>query len=359
MALFSRKNEAMVGIDISSTAVKLLEFARAGKSYRVVSYSVVPLPADSVIDKQIVNTEAVAGAISQAAKKARTSATTAAVAVSGSAVINKIMQMPANLKGDELEQMVLLEADQHIPYSSDEVHMDFEVQGPTEGDPDMMDVLLSASRSEYVDTRISALEMAGFKPKVVDVEAFALENACDLLRHQMPTEGDKKTIAVFDIGASMTSFTVLHDHKSVYVRDQVFGGKQLTESIMEHYGLSFAEAGRAKKTGEGLPEGYKDDVIQPFLDDLVQTVNRSMQLFFSASAKHSHVDEVILAGGTAQMEGTVEIIAERLGVPVCVADPFGKMKIDAKAKPKVLQNDAPAMLIAAGLAMRAFDPDRG
>lgn len=359
MGLFRRKNEAMVGIDISSTAVKLLEFARAGKGYRVVSYSVVPLPADSVIDKQIVNTEAVAGAISQAKKKARTSATSAAVAVSGSAVINKIMQMPANLKGDELEQMVLLEADQHIPYSSDEVHMDFEIQGPTEGDPDMMDVLLSASRSEYVDTRISALELAGLKPKLVDVEAFALENSCDLLRHQMPTEGDQKTIAVFDIGASMTSFTVLHDHKSVYVRDQVFGGKQLTESIMERYGLSYAEAGRAKKTGEGLPEGYQEDVIQPFLDDMVQTVNRSLQLFFSASAKHSNVDEVILAGGTAQMKGAVEIVSERLGLPVCVADPFGKMKIDAKAKPKVLQNDAPAMLIAAGLAMRAFDPARG
>lgn len=358
MALFSRKNEAMVGIDISSTAVKLLEFTPAGQGYRVVSYSVVPLPADSVIDKQIVNIEAVSGAISQAVKKARTSATAAAVAVSGSAVINKIMQLPANLKGDELEQMVMLEAEQHIPYSSDEVHMDYEVLGPTDGDPDMMDVLLSASRSEYVDTRISALERAGLKAKVVDVEAFSLENACELLRHQMPTAGDEKTIAVFDIGASMTSFTVLHDHKSVYVRDQVFGGKQLTESIMERYGLSFSEAGRAKKTGEGLPEGYQDDVIQPFLDDLVQTVNRSMQLFFSASAKHSHVDEVILAGGTAQMEGTVEIIAERLGVPVCIADPFGNMKIDAKAKPKVLQNDAPAMLIAAGLAMRAFDPER-
>ncbi|MFT5062672.1 MAG: type IV pilus assembly protein PilM [Gammaproteobacteria bacterium] len=358
MSLFRRKNEAMLGIDISSTAVKLLEFARAGKGYRVVSYSVVPLPADSVIDKQIVNIDAVAGAIRQSVKKARTSATSAVVAVSGSAVINKIMQMPANLKGDELEQMVLLEADQHIPYSSEEVHMDFEVLGPTEGDPDMMDVLLSASRSEYVDTRISALERAGLKAAIVDIEAFALENACDLLRHQMPTAGDAKTIAVFDIGASMTSFTVLHDLKSVYVRDQVFGGRQLTDSIMERYGLTFAEAGRAKKTGEGLPEGYQDEVIQPFLDDLVHMVNRSMQLFLSASAKHSHVDEVILAGGTAQMSRTVEVIAERLGVPVCVADPFGQMKIDAKAKPKVLQSDAPAMLIAAGLAMRAFGPER-
>lgn len=359
MALFGRKKEALVGIDISATTVKLLEFARQGNSYRVLSYSVVPLPADSIIDKQVVDPEAVGKAINKAIKKSRTSATGAVVAVSGSAVISKIMQMPANIKGDELEQMVDLEADQHIPYAADEVHKDFEVIGPTDGDSDSVDVLLTASRSEYVGSRVIALELAGIKPRIVDIEAYALENACALLRHQMPEEGVDKTIAVFDIGASTTSFTVLHNHKAVYVRDQVFGGRQLTESIMERYGISYAEAGRAKKTGEGLPEGYQEEVIQPFLHDLVQMVNRSLQLFFSASTKYGNVDQVILAGGTSQMTGSADAVSERLGFPVVVADPFASMKIDSKAKPKALKNDAPAMLIAAGLALRAFDEPRG
>jgi type IV pilus assembly protein PilM len=247
----------------------------------------------------------------------------------------------------------MLEADQYIPYPLEEVNLDFEIIGPSQDDPERVDVLLAASRSENVEVRVDAIQIAGLQAKVIDVEAYAMENAFALLRQQMPDNGLDKTIAVVDVGATMTTLNVLHDLKTIYTREQVFGGKQLTEEIQRRYGLSYEEAGMAKRQG-GLPDNYIPEVLEPFKEAMAQQVSRSLQFFFSSS-QYSTVDHIVLAGGSSSIPGVDELIEQSQGVPTTVANPFSNMVISPKIKAQVLSNDAPALMIACGLALRSFD----
>ena len=351
--LFTQKQPVVLGLDISSTAIKLLELSQSGDRLRVESYAVEPLPANSVIEKNIADVEAVGAAIKRAVKRSASRTKLAAVAVAGSAVITKIIAMPAALTEDEMEQQIELEADQYIPYPLEEVNLDFEIIGPSENDPERIDVLLAASRSENVDIRIAAIELAGLKAKIVDVEAYAIENAFSLLIPQLPEQGIDQTIAIIDIGATMTTLNVMHDRKTIYTREQVFGGKQLTEEIQRRYGLSYEEAGMAKRQG-GLPDNYVPEVLEPFKDAMTQQVSRSLQ-FFYGSSQYNNVDHIILAGGSAMIPGIDEMIANKLGVHTSVANPFTNMTLASRVKAQSLSNDAPALMIAAGLAMRSFD----
>jgi type IV pilus assembly protein PilM len=220
-----------MGVDVSSTAVKILELSGGGGKFRIEAYAVEPLPANAVVEKNITDVEVVGEAIGRAMKRAQTKNKLSALAVPGSAVITKVITMPGNLSDDEMASQIELEADQYIPYSLDEVNLDFEVIGPSESDPDRVEVLLAASRNENVDVRVAAAEIGGLTCKIVDVEAFALENAFSLIAKDLPTGGIGETIALVDIGATMTTLSVLSDLKIIYAREQVFGGKQLTEEI--------------------------------------------------------------------------------------------------------------------------------
>lgn len=344
----------LIGLDISSSAIKLLEFGKRGDQLMVEAYSVEPLPINAVADKQIVEAEVVADAIRRAVARAGTRTKNAAVAVAGSSVITKIIQMSSSLNDHDMEEQIKAEADQYVPYPIEEVNMDFQVLGGSERDSGKVDVLLAACRREQVEQRVAAVEMAGLKPTVVDIEAYALENACQFLTHQMPNEGRNKTVAVIDMGASTTSVLVLHNNETIYTRDQAFGGKQLTEDIMRIYGMSYEDAGKAKRTGQ-LPEGFEQDVLQHFLSDMAQQIDRSFQFFFAASAAHSQIDQIILAGGCAHIAGVDAAIQDRLQIPSVVARPFSRMAVSARAKPTVLAKDEAALLIACGLAHRAFD----
>ena len=351
--LFKRTNPPLIGLDISSTAIKLLELSRSGSRYRVESYAVEPLPPNSVVEKNITDVDAVGEAVRRAVKRSGTRIRHAAVAIAGSSTITKVIPMPAGLNDDDLEAQIELEADQYVPYPLEEVNLDFEVLGPTEKNPDTVDVLLAACRSENVDLRSAAVETGGLGTEIMDVESFASENAFALLADQLPDQGMERTVAVIDVGATMTTLNVMHDLKSVYTRDTVFGGKQLTEEIMRRYGLSYEEAGMAKRQG-GLPENYLTDVLEPFKEAMVQQASRSLQFFYSSSP-HSKVDHIVLAGGSASIPGIDEMLQEKLGVETIIANPFASMSLSARVKPQTLSNDAPALLIACGLALRSFD----
>lgn len=351
--MFKPSKPPLIGLDVSSTAIKLLELGRSGDRLRVESYAVEPLPPNSVIEKNISDVEAVGEAIRRAVKRSGTRSRNAAAAVAGSAVITKTISMPAALTEDEMEQQIQLEADQYIPYPLEEVNLDFEILGPSENDPERVDVLLAASRSENVDVRIAAIELAGLKARVIDVEAYAMENAFSMLASQLPDQGMDQTIAVVDVGATMTTLNVLHDLKTIYTREQVFGGKQLTEEIQRRYGLSYEEAGMAKRQG-GLPDNYVPEVLEPFKEAMAQQVSRSLQFFFSSS-QYNSVDHIVLAGGSAMLGDIDEMIANKLGVHTTVANPFTNMTLASRVKAQSLSNDAPALMIACGLAMRSFD----
>ena len=352
MPIFRRKTNALLGLDISSTAVKLLELAQVGARYRVESYGVMPLPQEAVAEKNIVDVEAVGNAINKAVKRAGTKTKNAAVAVAGSAVITKVITMSAGLSDEDMASQIELEADQHIPYPREEVNLDFEVISEPRRD-DTVDVLLTASRSENVDVRVSALEVAGLTAKIVDVEAYAMESAMGLVSHQLPNNAQDKTIAIIDVGSMMTTLNVVHDHRMIYTREHVFGGKQLTEEIQRRYGLSYEEAGLAKKQG-GLPDNYVPEVLEPFKDAMAQQVSRALQFFFSSS-QYNSVDHILLVGGCASIPGVDELIESKIGTSTSTANPFANMALASRIKPHSISNDAPALMVACGLAMRRFD----
>lgn len=352
LGFLEQKAKPVLGLDISSTSVKLLELSRHGDGYRVESYAVKALPPNAVVEKNINEVEAVAEVVQSVIALSKSKIRQAAVAVAGSAVITKLIEMPGGLSDDAMETQITLEADQYIPYPLEEVAIDFEVQGPSERNPEQVDVLLAACRRENVDLRVDVLELADLQPKVVDVEAYTMERAFSLVAEQLEDQEDQ-IVAVVDIGATMTTLSVLLSGKTIYTREQLFGGKQLTEEIQRRYGLSTEEAGLAKKQG-GLPDDYEIEVLEPFKDAVVQQVTRSLQFFFSSS-QYNDVDHIILAGGVAAMEGLVELIEEKLGTQTSVANPFANMAVSPKVNAVSLANDAPSLMIATGLAMRSFD----
>lgn len=351
--LFSKKANAVLGVDISSTSVKLLELSRSGNRYKVEAYAVEPLPANAVVEKNIVEVEGVGLALARVLGKSRASARQAAVAVAGSAVITKLVEMDAGLSDEELETQLKLEADQYIPYPLEEVAIDFEVQGPAPRNPERVEVLLAACRKENVEAREAALSLAGLSTRVVDVEAYALERTYDLLAPQLGKRGENLAVAVVDIGATMTTLSVLLNGRTLYTREQLFGGRQLTEEIQRRYGLTLEEAGLAKRQG-GLPEDYEREVLQPFREAVVQQVSRSLQFFFASGQLHE-VDCILLAGGTASIPGLARLIEEKLGTATRVANPFADMTLNSRINAAALAADAPALMIACGLAMRSFD----
>ncbi|VVN96806.1 pilus assembly protein PilM [Pseudomonas fluorescens] len=352
LGLFNKKANTLLGIDISSTSVKLLELSRTGNRFRVEAYAVEPLPVNAVVEKNIAELEGVGQALSRLLLKAGTGVRNVAVAVAGSAVITKTIEMDAGLSDEEMENQLKIEADQYIPYPIEEVAIDFEVQGYSARNPERVEVLLAACRKENVEVREAALAMAGLTARVVDIEAYALERSFGLLQAQLGSPQEPSTVAVVDIGATMTTLSVLHNGRIIYTREQLFGGRQLTEEIQRRYGLSKEEAGLAKKHG-GLPDDYLNEVLQPFKDALVQQVSRSLQFFF-ASGQHNRVDYILLAGGTASLGGLDRLIEQRLGTSTRVANPFADMTLGSKVNAGALASDAPAMMIACGLALRSF-----
>jgi type IV pilus assembly protein PilM len=351
--LFNKKSNAMLGLDISSTSVKLLELGKSGDRYRVESYGVEPLPPNAVVEKNISDVEGVGEAIGRLVGRSKTGVKQAAVAAAGSAVITKVIEMDAGLSDAEMETQIEVEADQYIPYPLDEVAIDFEELGPSNRGEDRVEVLLAACRRENVELRQAALEVGGLKAKVVDIEAYGMRRAFSLLHPQIGEGVEDMVVAILDIGATMTTLSVITGDRSVYTREQLFGGKQLTEEIQRRYGLSVEEAGRAKKQG-GLPDDYEKEVLQPFKESVLQQVTRSLQFFFSSS-QYDDVDCIVLAGGTASIDGLAEMVEAKLGTRTIIANPFLNMSVAAKVDVEALTNDAPAMMIACGLAMRSFD----
>ncbi|TXK62521.1 pilus assembly protein PilM [Alkalisalibacterium limincola] len=352
MGLFGNSNPPLIGVDISSTAVKLLQLSQSGGRYRVDHYAVEPLPPNAVVEKNIVEVEAVGDAIKRALARSGSKVKHAAAAVAGSAVITKVIPVQGNLSEDELEDQVEFEARQYIPYPIEEVSLDFEVLGPVPGNPELINVLLAASRTENVEIRQSALDLAGLAPKVIDVEAFAMENAYQLIADQLAVQKDA-LVALVDVGATMTNLNVLRNQRSIYTREQVFGGKQLTDEVVRRFGLSYEEAGLAKRQG-GLPESYEVEVLEPFKEAMVQQISRLLQ-FFYAGSEFNRIDQIVLAGGCASIAGIADMVEEQLGVPTVVANPLANMSLGPRVQAHALAQDAPAMMIACGLALRSFD----
>jgi type IV pilus assembly protein PilM len=353
--LFKPKAPPLFGLDISSSSVKMLEVAEAGKSvYRVERYSIEPLPRDAVVDGNINNLEAVTEAVKRAYKRLATRTKHVAMAVPTGAVISKKIVVAAGLREEELELQVETEANQYIPFALEEVNLDFQSLGAAPSNPEEQEVLIAATRKEKVEDRVAVAESAGLKALVMDVEAFAQQAALGLVVHSLPGGGKDQNVAVVDVGANVMNVTVLRNDQSVYTREQAFGGNQLTQDIVTRYGMSPEEAENAKRSG-GLPDDFETEVLRPFMENLSMEVQRALQFFFTSTQYHS-IDHILLAGGSAVIPGLESIVNTRTQVPTSVANPFASMQTSPRVQLKRLMVDAPSLIVACGLAMRRFDP---
>ncbi len=352
--LFGQKNPPLIGLDISTSGIRLVELSEVGKNkLQLERYASEPLPRGAVVDGNIENIDQVADAIQRAWKRSGARTKLVALGMPSASVITKKITLPGGLSSDELELQVENEASQYIPFALDEVSLDFDVIGPAENSPDDVDVLLAATRKEKVEDRVAVAQTANLTPMVMDIESFAARAAMGRLITDMPDGGAGKIIALFQIGAHLTHVSILLNGQLVYEREQPFGGNQLTQDIVRAYGLTFEQA-ENKKRDEELPDGYERELREPFLDNASVEIMRAIQFFFTATP-HTRVDQIFLAGGCAVMEGLVDAVAVRTKMPCAVVRPFQGMEFAASVREKQLQLDAPAYLVACGLAMRRFD----
>ena len=353
-SIFNPKLRPLVGLDISSTAVKMVELVDAGKGQpRVERYAIEALPKDAVVDGNLTNLEAVTETIGRCWKRLGTSTKFVAMALPASAVITKKITLPASLRETEMEVQVESEANQYIPFALEEVNLDFQVIGAAPSSPDDVEVLLAASRKEKVEDRVAAAEAAELHPVVMDVESYATQASYELVVRQLPEGGKDQIIALVDIGASATKFLMMKNDAQLYAREQAFGGGQLTQEIMRAYGMSPEEA-EAVKRSEAPPDNYEAELLHPFLENLAQEVARALQFFFT-STPYTEVHHIVLAGGTALIANVAEIVAQRTGVDTLLANPFAGMAVSPRVRAKQLVSDAPALMVACGLALRKFD----
>lgn len=348
------KNRPLIGLDISSSSVKMVELSEGGKGVRRIErYAIESLPRDAVVDGNIANLEQVAEAVKRAWKRLGTSTKYAALALPAAAVITKKIILAAGMREQEMEAQVESEANQYIPFAMEEVNLDFQVIGPAPSSPEEVEVLIAASRKEKVDDRVACAEAAGLKALAMDIESYATQAAFELVEKNLPEGGKDRLIALVDIGANVMNITVLRNDQQLYTREQAFGGAQLTQDIMRVYGMSNEEAETAKRNNS-LPENYEQELLKPFMENLSIEISRALQFFFT-STQFSRVDHIVLAGGCAVIPGLDQAVAARTQSDTVVANPFVNMTPSSRIRPAHLLADAPSLLVACGLALLRFD----
>ena len=352
-SLFGRQSASLLGLDISSSSVKLVELGRGKDGVLVLERCAIePLERGWINDGNVEKFDEVAEAMRRVVKKSGTRTRNVAMALPASAVITKKIILPGGMSDQELEIQVEAEANQYIPFSLDEVSLDFCVVGPSTTSVGDVEVLIAASRREKVQDRQGLAEAAGLEPVIIDVESYASRLAAGRLIGNLAGEGKDQMVALFEVGASTTSMQVIRNDEVLYDRDQAFGGAQLTQLIVRQYGFSPEEAESKKRSGE-LPEDYESGVLKPFVDSMAQEVARALQFFFT-STPHNRVDHIMVGVGSAALPGLSEAITAQTSFPCALADPFQGMQFGDNVREKKVRREAPSYLTSCGLAMRRF-----
>jgi len=355
LSMFNPKARSLLGLDISSSSIKMVELAANGKEgYRVERYAIEVLPKDAMADGNVANMDGVVDCVKRAWKRMSTSTRNVAMALPASAVITKKIIVPAGLRNEELEVQVESEANQYIPFSIDEVNLDYQVIGPAPSVPDELEVLIAASKKDRVEDRVAVAEAAGLTATVMDVESLAALAAFELIERQLPESGNNQIVALIDAGSNVMNVTMMRNGQQLYTREQAFGGGQLTQDIMRHYGMTYEDAEAAKRSGS-LPEGYETELQIPFMEALALEISRALQFFFT-STQFNQIDHLVLAGGCAIMPGVEKMVATRTQINTIIANPFANMVLSGNIRAKNLLADSSSLMVACGLALRRFDP---
>ena len=352
-SLFNRPPAPLIGLDVSTSSVKLVELGqdRSGQ-LTLERCGIELLESGWISDGNIEKFDEVVEATRRLISRSGTKTKNVAMALPASVVISKKIILPGGLSEREMEVQVESEANQYIPFSLDEVALDFSVVGPSATSAGDVEVVIAASRKEKVEDRQGLAEAAGLVPVVMDVETYAARLAVSRIIGRLPGGGVDAVIALFEVGGLTSTLQVLRNDDLVYERDQVFGGAQLTQMLARQYGFTFDEAETKKRAGE-LPDDFGSVVLQPFVESLAQEIERALKFFFT-STPHHRVDYVLLAGGTASLPGLTEVVTRLTSFPCQVVNPFDGMDVARTVREKRMQREAPSYLTACGLAMRRF-----
>lgn len=349
MKLFAKKTKAVVGIDIGTHSIKLVELSGTKASPRVVAWAVVPLAAGAFSENAIANAELVADALNEAIIKSGTKAEVAAVAVSSSHAITKVLGMPSDISEIELEEQINVEALHFIPYPIDEVNLDFEILGKSEVNESENDVLLVACRRSIVDEYIDLVEGSGMALNYIDIDTYALERVYRS-QNSLGSNSDAP-VALFDIGSSSSHLMVVDDSKVLYSRHQSFGGSQLIKLIRKEYGLSADEAEEVLLSSQP-PGDFLTAVQEPYVEMLRQEVSRALQFFYSSST-FSDIDSVILTGASCALAGLAGDLEVKLRSKVTVLNPVAQANVQSRRESIAAM--APALSVAYGLSLRGLN----
>lgn len=343
---FSKKKE-IVGIDIGSSSVKLVQLKEQKGAYTLQNVGVLPLPPEAIVDNTLMDSSSIVETIKNVIKSLDIKAIEVACSVSGNSVIIRKIALPA-MPPEELDDQIHWEAEQYIPFDINDVNIDFQILAPDEHDPSKMNVLLVASKKDIVNDYLTVFNEAGLKLVIVDVDSFAVQNCFELNYDIDPEE----VSALINIGASIMNLNIVKDGASLFTRDVQMGGNLYTEEIQKQFGVSSEEAERMKITGECLDQSRLQGIIGRVNETLALEMRRSLD-FYNSTAGEGRISKVLLSGGGAKTAMLPDAVSQRLGIPVEILNPFLKIKYSEKEfDPEYLQEIGPLVTVAMGLATR-------
>lgn len=347
--MFASKKD-IVGIDVGSSAVKIVRLRESRGTYHLENIGIMPLDSETIVDNTIMDSTAIVDSIRNLLNSMKVKTARVATSVSGHSVIIRKISLPI-MTDAELESSIQWEAEQYIPFDISEVNIDFQILGPDAKDPSQMNVMLVAAKKDFVDDYTALFSEAGLEPVVMDIDCFAVENMFDYNYGFV----DDEVIALIDLGASATSVSVLKGDASIFTRDIQTGGNLLSEELQKRLGISSEEAERAKLGDRNIADvdpDSVDEILADAIENLVQEVQRSLD-FFSATSSEDRVTKVYLTGGVSNSAKVRETLEEHLGIPTERVDPFRNVTFSEKGfDAEYLDAIGPMFSVAAGLAMR-------
>jgi type IV pilus assembly protein PilM len=347
--LFGRKR-ALVGLDIGSSSVKAIQLSHSKNGYEVVGFSRHLLGPDTIVDGAIADAGAVSEAIKLAFAAGGFKAKQVATSVSGHSVIVKRVNLPVD-SPDEVEGSIQFGADEYIPFEFSEVNVDYEIIGPAEAPRDGLDVLLVAAKKDQIANTTSAVTLAGRAASVVDIDAFAVQNAFEVNYNPNP----QTAFALLNIGASLTNINITKAGRPLFIRDVSIGGSQYTDILQKELNLSYEEA-EDLKFGKQVGM-YDSEMVAPLLDSITDMLTMEIKKtfdFFKETYPDERIASIYLAGGVSKAGGLPERIQEAFDLPTEVMDPLKTVAVNSKVSSGI-QYAGPEVAVALGLALRGFD----
>jgi type IV pilus assembly protein PilM len=343
------RSKSLVGLDIGSSAVKAVELKPAGKGYKVAAYASEPIPPDSIVDGAIIDGAAVVDAIRRAFESRGIKTREVAASLSGNAVIVKKIALPA-MTDAELSESIQWEAEQYIPFDIQDVNLDYQILNRMDiGGKSTMEVLLVAAKKEKIADYTGVIGQAGRTAVVIDVDAFALQNAYEA---NYGVEAGA-VVVLLNVGASATNINILDGDQSVFTRDLSTGGNAYTEALQKELNLPFEQADQLKRglAVEGVSFDDAKPVLRAVTENLMLEVQKTFD-FYRASAASDRITRIVVSGGASRAEGFTEMLGERFQAPVESFDPFRKVAFDAAKFKLDAAEVAPTAAVAVGLALR-------